>query len=313
MKQNNCNTYINPSRAIKERMLTCQLKGGLGNQLFQIFATIACAIENHHTFRFLDVETLGTGTTTIRPTYWTSLLSNLRIFLMKELPTTSLQLIKEPRFTYTPIVLPPSTTSDHTIMLCGYYQSEKYFKPHYSTICRLLSLSKKREKWLASVGKTMDDFQNTIALHFRIGDYKRLPQCHPLAPVEYYSAALRSLLYNIKNNLNIVNVAVYPAPIYYFCEEEDVEEVNAHIAQLSANFPEAVFLRGSGDTDWEQMLWMSCCNHTIIANSTFSWWAAYFNPWDNKRVYYPSQWFGPAMIGNDTRDLIPDDWIQIKV
>jgi len=290
-------------------MITCQLKGGLGNQLFQIFATIACAIENHHTFRFLNVETLGAGTTTIRPTYWTSILSNLRIFLMNELPITSLQLVKEPQFSYTPIVLPPSSTSNDNIMLCGYYQSDKYFKPHYSTICRLLSLSKKREKWLISVGKTMDDFQNTIGLHFRIGDYKQLTQCYPLAPVEYYMDALRSLLYNIKNNLNNPDVLI---PIYYFCEDADVEEVNAHITQLSMTFPEAVFIRGSG-TDWEQLLWLSCCNHTIIANSTFSWWAAYFNPWDNKRVYYPSQWFGPAMNHCTTHDLFPADWIKISI
>jgi hypothetical protein len=35
--------------------------------------------------------------------------------------------------------------------------------------------------------------------------------------------------------------------------------------------------------DWKQMLIMSCCNHNIIANSSFSWWGAYFNT-DRKSV-----------------------------
>jgi hypothetical protein len=286
-------------------MITCQLMGGLGNQLFQIFATIACAIENHHTFRFLNVETLGGGSTTPRPTYWTTLLSNLRIFLMDELPV-SLCVLKEQRFAYTPITL-PSAPALPDILLSGYFQSDKYFNDHFHTIFRMLSLSKKREKLLDKMGKTLADFQHTIGMHFRIGDYKKIPECHPLAPVEYYAAALDCLVKNIKNNLKAEGVVF---TVYYFCEEVDLEEVQGHIAHLSAQTPDVTFIRGSG-SDWEQLLWLSCCNHTIIANSTFSWWAAYLNPWTDKRVYYPAQWFGSAMQHHDTRDLFPAGWVKI--
>jgi len=60
------------------------------------------------------------------------------------------------------------------------------------------------------------------------------------------------------------------------------------------------------------MLLMSVCDHTIIANSTFSWWGAYFNQNPGKMVCYPDTWFGPA-LKHDTRDLCPTDWIKTKI
>ena len=50
------------------------------------------------------------------------------------------------------------------------------------------------------------------------------------------------------------------------------------------------------------MLLMSVCENNIIANSSFSWFGAYFNQNENKRVCYPSVWFGPTMK-KDLRDL----------
>jgi hypothetical protein len=57
---------------------------------------------------------------------------------------------------------------------------------------------------------------------------------------------------------------------------------------------------------------MSCCHHNIIANSSFSWWGAYFNSYIDKMVFYPSKWFGDT-IKNDTRDLCPPEWIKIQI
>jgi hypothetical protein len=56
---------------------------------------------------------------------------------------------------------------------------------------------------------------------------------------------------------------------------------------------------------------MSICGDNIIANSSFSWWAAYLNQNINKKVIAPINWFGPAYAHFDTEDLIPKNWIKI--
>ena len=88
---------------------------------------------------------------------------------------------------------------------------------------------------------------------------------------------------------------------------------NFNRKKLSSEFPDIRFLKAHDALDdWEQMLLMSLCKTNIIANSTFSWWSAYFNSHPDKRVYYPSNWFGPSLAMHDTRDLCPKDWICIR-
>ena len=292
-------------------MLTCNLMGGLGNQLFQIFTVISYSIKYKHMFKFINTEFLGTGMTTKRKTYWNSFLFRLSGFLIDKYPDFDI-IYKAQQFSFEEI---PSnylkdpydskTKVSTNILLNGYFQSYKYFHENIATICRMLNINELKLDILHEVIKkyhTNEFLEKSVSMHFRLGDYKKLPEYHPIMSVDYY-----------KNSIQyIVEKLEYTPNVLYFCEDDDVEDVTKTIEILKNAFPSIEFERASNELDdWKQMLLMSCCNHNIIANSSFSWWGAYLNVNPNKIVCYPSIWFGEKIEKNDLSDLFPPEWSKI--
>ena len=64
--------------------------------------------------------------------------------------------------------------------------------------------------------------------------------------------------------------------------------------------------------DYEQMFIMSNCKNNIIANSTFSWWGAYFNVNQNPIICYPSVWHRHKLAHIDTSGLQHPKWVKIE-
>lgn len=54
---------------------------------------------------------------------------------------------------------------------------------------------------------------------------------------------------------------------------------------------------------------MIACQHYIIPNSSFAWWATWLNEKPDKLVVAPNNWFADQSI--DTSDLVPEDWIRL--
>jgi hypothetical protein len=277
-------------------MLTCHLMGGLGNQLFQIFTTIAYALKNCASFQFIDKKTLGGGNCTLRYTYWETFLYRMKPFLTPVFPP--LVQIKENGFRYNDLDM-SALGKNQNVCLFGYFQSYKYFDQYSKTIIMLLGI----EEFKTTLFKKYK-CDNFISIHFRLGDYKNIQWVHPIATYDYYMCSLSYIL-EAPNQPTISNVM-------YFCEDEDIDQVKQTIDKLQKDFPQLTFERADNTlADWEQMLLMSCCRHNIIANSSYSWWAAYLNKTPDKIVCYPSAWFGPT-IGHDTSDLCPPEWRQFQ-
>jgi hypothetical protein len=276
-------------------MITCNLMGGLGNQLFQIFATIAYSIRVKQPFRFLYTDFLGK-----RQTYWNTFLLSLKGFTTT-VPLDNSVTLKERGFGYNELLI-LQNIEQQNVSLYGYFQSYKYFDSNYETLCKIIRLDNQKNKIKQKYLHAYDCAQ-LISMHFRLGDYKMLPDYHPIMTYKYYFNCIQHII-STTNNPEL--------HILYFCEKDDNTVVHKTIKMLSVAFPVCKFIKAVDTiTDWEQLLMMSCCHHNIIANSTFSWWGAYFNRYGDKIVCYPSVWFGPKNPVS-TADLFPMSWNKIN-
>jgi hypothetical protein len=276
-------------------MIYIELKGGLGNQLFQIFCGISYALENKTQFRIIKIKLDKSSphdNKSLRPTYFHNFLFNLSKFTCNNI---NLITYNEPSFRYNKI---PNINKDGK--LNGYFQSPKYFESNYQDIINLIDLDKQKVEIKEKYKKYFNN-KNITSLHFRIGDYKKVPDYHLILNSQYYINAIKNILEK-DNTCDTV---------LYFNEKQDNNIVENMINNIKKSYPQLNFIQSSNSMqDWEQLLLMSLCKHNIIANSSFSWWGAYFNSNKEKIVCYPSVWFGPK-CNNSTKDLFPKNWIKV--
>ena len=198
---------------------------------------------------------------------------------------------------------------DISFQLFGYFQSYKYFVEEQESIFRMIHLREQQHSILQEFRYLFNDLENItyISLHFRLGDYLLLPEHHPIISLEYYKKSIDYILSFLSSFRKI--------KVVYFCEQNDNGMVLDKMNKLKVIFREEniEFIKVKDEIpDWQQLLIMSICHHNIIANSTFSWWGAYFNVNPHKLVCYPSSWFGVKKQNFILNDLFPDNWKKIQ-
>ena len=185
----------------------------------------------------------------------------------------------------------------------GYFQSFKYFQDQKNEIDNLIGLKELRSNIFSTYSQYFNTKKPLISLHFRMGDYKYLTNFHTILDNEYYVNAITF----IKETLKIDQLA-----ILYFNEKQDDIIINKKISALKSEFSNCEFIQiDHSIEDWKQLLIMACCNHNIIANSSFSWWGAYLNTYEYNIVCYPDIWFGTKLLKKNTKDLFPNNWNKI--
>jgi Glycosyl transferase family 11 len=138
---------------------------------------------------------------------------------------------------------------------------------------------------------------NSVAVHIRRGDYRVNQSYFSLCGEEYYQRAFDLLERKIS------------APEYFiFSDEIDWVEANFRFSR-DVQFVKA----GTSISDFELM---RRCRHTITANSTYSWWAAYLNENDNKIVIVPKKYYEHQLWQNAHENqtgygYIPPMWLRL--
>jgi hypothetical protein len=161
--------------------------------------------------------------------------------------------------------------------LNGYFQTEKYFAHARTEVLQAF--------WDNRNDETIDK----VAIHIRRGDYLFLQNQFPVLPMSYFIEAM--------NRFSGSEFLIF---------SDDIEWARENFIG-----PQFSFSRERDPI--EDLFLMARCKHQIISNSSYSWWAAWLNKYEFKKVIAPSIWFGPANVHLDTSDVIPENWERIQI
>lgn len=176
---------------------------------------------------------------------------------------------------------------------CGYWQSELYFneiKDKLRTTFNFKQLDERNKLFLNQIINT-----ESVSIHVRRGDYIGLDSVSGICDEDYYLKSIKFM----NNKLKSPKFYVFSNDISY-CKKIFTDSLGEFI-YVNIN---------SSSESYKDMCLMSKCNHNIIANSSFSWWAAWLNSNSKKMVIRPKKWVNDNDLKNN--DICPNDWLVIN-
>lgn len=264
-------------------MITCVLKGGLGNMMFQVAFLEYAAYKNNLKSYYYNLDAHRNFLYSLKDRNEYKQLSNVDNYLtiFKNFTYNSagtFENLVEVPFEFTEILIKDNSCYN------GFFQSEKYFNDK-KFIWNLFEPSDVIQKILTKY----DNFSNktTCSIHVRRGDYLHFPNVHPTQTMQYYVNAI--------SKIGKVDT--------YLIFSDDIEWCKNNFRFLKNIF------YVTNEKDYVELFLQSRCTHNIISNSSFSWWGAWLNKNSNKKVIAPLKWFGQNCY-ND-KDIIPESWIKI--
>ena len=271
-------------------LVTCNLQGpsrahfGLGNQMFGVATALSYAKDHNKAaiFPCLNNSMKYGG-------YQKTVFSKLDLAS----PPSDVRFThyREPNFSYNGI------PRAENLLLEGYFQSEKYFVHNRKVILDTFEFPEGMRNYIYLKYSRLIDMDNTVSVHVRRGDYiTDFNGCFEILDNEYYDEAFNRFPEN----------SVF---VFFGEHPEDLE----HCKEVM-NTKRAFYIRE--ESDIADLYLMSKMKSNIIANSSFSWWAAWLNTHEDKKIIAPQKWFGsehPTLSNSDkvTKDLIPVAWERI--
>lgn len=254
-------------------MIACKIKGGLGNQMFQIATIYALAREYNAECVFdFSAKVAYQGNPAVK--YMSSIYRGLSPMPQGWKPKV---VFRERSLKYAPIMFVDGMAID------GYFQSERYFVKYADEIRRWF-----RDENIISFlrGYYAPALKNSLSIHVRRGDFLNFCDVFEVMGEDYYDRAIKKV--DSKHKID-----------YIFVMSDDIKWCRANLKD-----ERMVFL--SGHPDHHEMLLMSLCSHNIIANSSFSWWGAWLGETEGKMIIAPNRWLKKEVV-----DIIPERWIRL--
>jgi hypothetical protein len=294
--------------------ITVALMGGLGNQLFQ-FATGLEVAKRAQTSLVLDLSwftqrfrrsggvvlrpyelgAISAGVKTVEPSgALASLEGHARDIALRRLP----RIISPAPHRY---VYESSPHFDSRVLnatpgtrLSGYFASWRYFPTVAEDVRARIQLGASDGDWVAQCADRAEQ-ERPIGIHVRRGDYLQLSSTYGHLAPRYY-----------KRSLALLSELGVEGPVWLFSDEPAAAQAwlgdSVTVDRVVAADPR----RSSVD----HMIEMSQCSALVIANSSYSWWAAFLADRRGRYVIAPRPIWGNADI-SEPRDALLPDWLTL--
>lgn len=304
---------------MKQKIIICNLKGAFGNQLFQYATAYSLAKRNNAILKldlsFFENEKYSKLFKLDRLNIKIEKASKEEIEGLKNKPNAPLIYkvlrklgIKSAYNKKTDIVDGFGFKPDKKILghrdsayLVGWCLAEAYFSMFRGELLSEYTLKKPltsaAQKYLSEINAA-----NSVSVHIRRGDYLNLEHFFRIIPVDYFKKSIEIMKEKIEN------------PMFYFFSN-DLDWVKKNL-NFDKNFVFVNLKEGEnydGEDDMEDFFLMRNCKHNIIANSSFSWWAAYLNENASKSVIAPSIWYNDKFYQKSMEKypICPKDWALV--
>lgn len=176
----------------------------------------------------------------------------------------------------------------------GFFQCEKYWL-HCESIIRnefkfKFNIFNQAKHQIDNIRK---NYKLLISVHIRHGDYLGNQLRYNILPSKYYQDAINTLSPDLGDDFAFL---IFSDNIEW-CKNIFGEDLNIFYIE--------------NNKDLVDLCMMTLCDYNIIANSTFSWWGAWLNNSNNKKVIAPKNWFGPELAYLNQETLYCRNWIVI--
>jgi hypothetical protein len=273
------------------------IRGGLGNQMFQFAYALILSQKFSLNLKLLDFtkhaktrRDWGLGCFRLEPENLT-LFSKIFLYL---LPYVKLLFIKlhiplMRTFLFEGVNIVNETYCPKYVY--GYWQKATFYKSNRRLIKDFFVFPSTRFN--------REDYGDSplVAIHVRRGDYvneKNYRNLHLVCDARWYRSAWLKMKSELSKDARAIVFSDDPLWAKRELRLVGKVEYNAYNKNTPA---------------WVDMANMSKCDHFIISNSSYSWWAAWLGEALNKKVIAPFFWFNN--VATKDLDICPAEWMLL--